>query len=388
MTPVRRAIVGGPGTGKTEKLIAEAGGGVFLAATRHSAEAVRTRLPDIPDCEIRTFYSFAQRPYAADRFLVDDWHAMTSDTEPIIRRYAERARSLVVASELDPKITDAGIDYATKNFRLSRAIVLAANAFGAQTEFHGDNPSEELIYAVSAQDDNEENAYVSGEVESLIRYGTAPNRIGILTRLKRRLDSIANVLRAAGIPANAPPASNESLFFSLVELAGLYERQRIEKDFWGADEMIAAARSVVLRGLGCGEARLEAFLAVPASIETIRHFVSMYADVDAEEVRLLQENSESDLLQKLDAVRLIPNSSDGVRLMTIHAARSLEFDTVFVVDVEEGILPLEGNSGEESIFRLALTRAKTRAFLTASRDRPPSRLLKRLPSRTIERIRL
>ncbi len=66
----------------------------------------------------------------------------------------------------------------------------------------------------------------------------------------------------------------------------------------------------------------------------------------------------------------------GVTLMTVHAAKGLEFDTVFVAGLEEGLFPHEGMSEEERdeeeerrLFYVAVTRAKTLLYLTFARIR-------------------
>ncbi|MFZ1987695.1 MAG: UvrD-helicase domain-containing protein [Minisyncoccia bacterium] len=66
----------------------------------------------------------------------------------------------------------------------------------------------------------------------------------------------------------------------------------------------------------------------------------------------------------------------GVTLMTVHAAKGLEFDTVFVTGLEEGLFPHEGMNDEERdeeeerrLFYVAVTRAKTRLVLTFARIR-------------------
>ncbi|KND51514.1 MAG: DNA helicase II / ATP-dependent DNA helicase PcrA [Parcubacteria bacterium C7867-007] len=67
----------------------------------------------------------------------------------------------------------------------------------------------------------------------------------------------------------------------------------------------------------------------------------------------------------------------GVTLMTVHAAKGLEFDAVFVTGLEEGLFPHEGMGGDEErdeeeerrLFYVAITRAKKRLFLTLARIR-------------------
>jgi DNA helicase-2/ATP-dependent DNA helicase PcrA len=68
--------------------------------------------------------------------------------------------------------------------------------------------------------------------------------------------------------------------------------------------------------------------------------------------------------------------SDAVTLMTLHAAKGLEFDTVFMIGMEEGLLPhsrsLNDDSEMEEERRLCyvgMTRAKRNLFLTYARTR-------------------
>jgi DNA helicase-2/ATP-dependent DNA helicase PcrA len=95
-----------------------------------------------------------------------------------------------------------------------------------------------------------------------------------------------------------------------------------------------------------------------------------------------------------------PAPEGGVALMTLHAAKGLEFPVVFLVGVEEDYLPCAGIQGEprdlDEERRLAyvgITRARERLFLTraASRTRrgkvqprTPSRFLGELPAEAHE----
>lgn len=78
--------------------------------------------------------------------------------------------------------------------------------------------------------------------------------------------------------------------------------------------------------------------------------------------------------------------SNSVSLSTFHAAKGLEFDTVFIVDVNEGVIPykkaiLPGDLEEERrLFYVGMTRAKRRLFLLHSakirnKTQAPSRFL-------------
>jgi len=91
---------------------------------------------------------------------------------------------------------------------------------------------------------------------------------------------------------------------------------------------------------------------------------------------------------------------DAVNIMTMHSAKGLEFDYVFLVGWEEGIFPSQSPSKfdealeeERRLAYVGLTRAKKRAHISFAMNRlyfgqwnsnPPSRFLKELPSENIE----
>lgn len=69
----------------------------------------------------------------------------------------------------------------------------------------------------------------------------------------------------------------------------------------------------------------------------------------------------------------LKESEDSVKLMTVHAAKGLEFDYVFVAGLEEGLFPSERSElrekpeereEERRLFYVALTRARKKLFLS------------------------
>lgn len=68
--------------------------------------------------------------------------------------------------------------------------------------------------------------------------------------------------------------------------------------------------------------------------------------------------------------------ADAVQLMTIHAAKGLEFDAVFVSGLEEGLFPHENSLGsvkdvqeERRLMYVAITRARHRLYLSCAQTR-------------------
>lgn len=67
---------------------------------------------------------------------------------------------------------------------------------------------------------------------------------------------------------------------------------------------------------------------------------------------------------------------DAVQLMTVHAAKGLEFDAVFITGVEDGLFPheqssneLDGLEEERRLMYVAVTRARERLYLSLAQSR-------------------
>ena len=103
----------------------------------------------------------------------------------------------------------------------------------------------------------------------------------------------------------------------------------------------------------------------------------------------------NDLLQQVALVESEYSEAEkkkthqGVKLMTMHQAKGLEFDTVFVVGVEEGLLPharsvFDNHQLEEErrLFYVGVTRARKKLYITHAQYRMTyGRRIPSLPSR-------
>ncbi|CAN2233715.1 MAG: DNA helicase PcrA [Candidatus Nanopelagicaceae bacterium] len=141
-------------------------------------------------------------------------------------------------------------------------------------------------------------------------------------------------------------------------------------------------------------------------VENLQELVSVAVEYEEGEV---EEGEEISLLGFLENVSLVADSDqipDGedhggvVTLMTLHTAKGLEFPTVFLTGMEEGIFPHSRTLGDreeiEEERRLAyvgLTRARERLYISRSEYRsswgaptynPPSRFLAEIPDEVIE----
>ncbi|MFH1026275.1 MAG: UvrD-helicase domain-containing protein [Nitrospirota bacterium] len=132
---------------------------------------------------------------------------------------------------------------------------------------------------------------------------------------------------------------------------------------------------------------------------------SGYAEVlDEERVKNIEELISSaegmDIKEFLDRVSLITSFDDTcgeecISLMTLHNAKGLEFPVVFIIGIEEGVLPYfkamkneEEIAEERRLFYVGMTRAKDVLWLTGAnkrrlyakfQDQEPSRFLRDIP---------
>lgn len=152
---------------------------------------------------------------------------------------------------------------------------------------------------------------------------------------------------------------------------------------------------------------VQATLEANARIENIQEFLSVTKSFDEKETDSDSQETGLDRLSRfLNDLALIADTDDrdgesqAVTLMTLHAAKGLEFPVVFLVGMEENVFPLSRASEEESELeeerRLAyvgITRAEEKLYLTNANSRllfgrtnynQPSRFLREISSNLLD----
>ncbi len=152
-----------------------------------------------------------------------------------------------------------------------------------------------------------------------------------------------------------------AIFDELIELA---EVMPLDEFF---DELLVkTGYAAYLKSLGDeGAARLE-------NVEELRSTIVSY----------MNETDDPSINEFLEEVALYTEadrddgSEDRVTLMTVHSAKGLEFENVFITGLEDGIFPgsrsLDSEEDLEEERRLAyvaITRAKSRLYLTSAKQR-------------------
>jgi DNA helicase-2/ATP-dependent DNA helicase PcrA len=119
-----------------------------------------------------------------------------------------------------------------------------------------------------------------------------------------------------------------------------------------------------------------------------------------------RNNPDGTIIDFLTEVALVADADDlddasgSVSLMTMHTAKGLEYDTVFITGVEEDLIPHRISAGEPGgpqeerrLFYVGVTRARARLYLTLAMTRAqfgevsvamPSRFLQEIPATLIE----
>ena len=143
-----------------------------------------------------------------------------------------------------------------------------------------------------------------------------------------------------------------------------------------------------------GQVRLE-------NIEELKSNLVNYQEEQGEEGDLSGFLEEVSLYTDLDRLN---QEEDKITLMTVHAAKGLEFTAVYLIGMEESIFP--GSSAlmseeeleeERRLAYVAITRAKRKLCITCAGQRMlfgmtqhnlPSRFLAELPAKDVERVEL
>jgi DNA helicase-2/ATP-dependent DNA helicase PcrA len=138
--------------------------------------------------------------------------------------------------------------------------------------------------------------------------------------------------------------------------------------------------------------------------ENLEELIGMAAEFDANH-ELEGEGEATALEEFLQQISLYTQQDDlrddsAITLMTLHNAKGLEYETVFVVGCEDGAFPhtksLEegGEEEERRLCYVAITRARSRLYMTWTRERRlfgraernlPSRFVDELPEELTER---
>lgn len=345
-----------------------------------------------------------------------------------------------------------------ENYRSTQAILEAANEVikknihRKEKNLYTKRGEGEKITLTEGFDENEEARFIADTVDGLLKEGTDPNDIAILYRANFQ----SRVLEEAMLMHNIPYQVLGVKFFERKEIRDVlsYIRVALNRESLsdmkriinfptrgigkttiaklfagGMNDLPAAMQKKVLSFYAILDLIKEYALAHSPS-ETIIYLIkttgieaelSSGNDEDKERLENIKELAtlalkydvmpDGEGLEKLleDAALASDQDSldhkdtkEGVRMMTVHASKGLEFKYVFVSGLEQDLFPhhKDGNATEEEkeeerrLFYVAITRAKEKLFLTYASIRTifgsrqinaPSEFLYDIPEHLVER---
>lgn len=190
--------------------------------------------------------------------------------------------------------------------------------------------------------------------------------------------------------APLPPKQHQSLlnFYDSIAVARALREDATLSDLLHVIIKTTRMEDYLRDGTDMGETRLENVKELASVTAKFDHLPWQEGVVDfLEEVALITD------------IDNIENEKNSVTLMTLHAAKGLEFDVVFFIGLEEGLLPHSNTlmnpvelAEEIRLAYVGLTRARKQLFLLYAQSRqmfgsfqsnPPSRVLRALPPEAV-----
>ena len=222
----------------------------------------------------------------------------------------------------------------------------------------------------SFDDDTDEARSIAEDIRSLHEAGAAYSSIAILYRTNGQSESFEAQLAEAGIP------------FIVHSGMRFFEREEVRRAMY-----LLKKQATILRNEGKDESDLVQLVedlvgiagwsakapsgqgALRERWDNLNAIVEMARQRrDASFVAFVADLAEREISQAAPATQ-------GVTLSTLHAAKGLEWDNVFVAGVSEGLIPISLAQGEDAIeeekrlLYVGMTRARDRLCVSYSRSR-------------------
>jgi len=351
--------------------------------------------PRVAD-QVRTQYRF---------FVVDEYQDVSPLQHDLLSLWLGGRRELCVVGDASQTIysfAGATSDYLVRfgteypearvvrledNYRSTTEIVTLANRLmrgrpGALTLHAATEGGEARGAAPSVTkhvDDAAEAASVAQSIARRIEDGMPPESIAVLYRINTQSIALESALARFGVPVQSRA---DSRFFDQVEVKQAIMLLR-GASIAITDEPLFKSVSDVLRGLGWRQDPPEGGGAERAKWQSMNALLGLAEEAPAgttlpDFVRELQRRQQQ---------QHAPTRA-AVTLSTLHAAKGLEWECVYIAGLSEGLVPitfaqgLEAVDEERRLFYVGLTRARKVLELswavratTARADRAPSRFL-------------
>ena len=302
--------------------------------------------------------------------LINAWLGKRNDIcvvgDPAQTIYSFAGATPVFLNTFTQRFPDAEVIRLSTGYRSTPEITFAANALlrhGAMGQElvaqndHGSAPS-----VVGYSDDAAEVNGVLSEITELLSAGTPPHEVAILARTNSQLKSVERAMQKVNLPYQV--RSTERFF----------DRREV-RDF-----LSEVRKASVIPAEGQGWIDELRTLAQPyltgEAIDGIAALLHLARELDSDE-NFTPKTLRGYLREVEDRVQQNnPPTMPVITLATLHAAKGLEWERVFLIGASEGQLPVSDASIDEErrLFYVGITRAK--ADLHISYRKSPSPFLR------------
>ena len=306
--------------------------------------------------------------------LINAWLGTRKDIcvvgDPAQTIYSFAGATPVFLNSFTQRFPDAEVIRLSTGYRSTPEITFAANALlrhgtmGQELVAFNDHGSKPIVTGYS--DETSEIRGVMNEINALLADGTQPQEIAILARTNAQLKGAEKAMLAQNIPYQV---RNTERFFDRREVRDFLKQVRqasvipAEGQGW-IDELRSIAQPYLT-----GEA-----------IDGIAALLHLARELDDDD-NFSPKTLRGYLREVEDRVQQNnPPTMPVVTLATLHAAKGLEWERVFLIGASDGQLPLTNSNGDSAIeeerrlFYVGITRAK--ADLHISYRGAPSQFLR------------
>ncbi len=281
-----------------------------------------------------------------------------------------------------------------RNYRSSPQVVALANRLsgaGTRSPFAplvAQRPAGPAPEFTEYADEPEEAAAVARQIARLIRSGTRSGEIAVLVRINAQTQGYEQALTAAGVPFQLRGTER---FFDRAEVRKAVALLRSAARSAITEEDPAAQVRPVLSGLGWSVAAPAGRGQARDQWESLQALAQLADDFFAEAPQATLADLAAELMLRADTGQA--PATGGVTIASLHAAKGLEWDAVFLPGLTDGTVPIvyaqtdEAISEERRLLYVGITRARQRVALSWALARSPGGRRTRKPSRFLADVR-
>ncbi|MCL2089954.1 MAG: ATP-dependent helicase [Micrococcales bacterium] len=320
------------------------------------------------------------------QYLLDQWlggrHELCVVGDPAQTIYSFAGASPHHLLDFTRTHPGAALVRLTRGYRSTPQVVTVANRLLVSARRPGDPPTLQLVAQrpggppvrfVAYDDDEAEAATVAARCARLVEAGTPAAQIAVLFRTNAQSEAFEDALARVGVGYQVRGGER---FFARRDVRDAIVLLRGGARAADPGVPLPATVRDILAGVGWAPVPPAARGAARERWDAMNALVTLADEVAADPTR--EAPTLADLVAELDeraAAQHAP-TVDGVTLASLHAAKGLEWDAVFLVGLSEGLLPISlaetdaAVDEERRLLYVGITRAREHLELSYARHRP------------------